>query len=110
MTQKNITQGQVAAGDITQAISGVRPASQAEQVIAKEGGETIINNSGETTINNTVNITGVKGDKKINELTENIKQRQRLEDLRYFQGLNKGREDKRRMERIEKSVKRPKNK
>lgn len=102
MAQKNISQEQITPEDIAQAISGIQPASQAEQIIAKEGGETIINNE-ETTIN----LSGNEANKKISELSENIKQRQRLEDFRYFRGLNEDKKDRRRAENIEKSVKQP---
>ncbi|HPX63834.1 MAG TPA: hypothetical protein PLA53_00115 [bacterium] len=128
MAQKNITQEQVTAADIDQAVSGVQPISQAEQVISKENGETVINN--QTTINNTTIYNNQEeGDesnndnnndeyfdgadknsrepKKINKLSEDIKQRQRLEDYRYFRGLNEDKNDRRRAENIEKAVKQP---
>ena len=128
MAQKNITQEQVTAADIDQAVSGVQPISQAEQVISKESGETVINN--QTTINNTAIYNNQEeGDesnndnnndeyfdgadknsrepKKINKLSEDIKQRQRLEDYRYFRGLNEDKNDRRRAENIEKAVKQP---
>lgn len=125
MAQKNITQEQVTPEDIAQAIGSAQPISQAEQVIAKEGGETIINN--QTTVNNTTiynqnqegdnesvddngehnNGTGQDNErsKKIDKLSDDIKQRQRLEDYRYFRGLNEDKKDRRRAENIEKTVK-----
>jgi len=124
MAQKNISQEQITPEDIAQAISGIQPASQAEQIIAKEGGETIVNN--QKNINNNTNENQEEKDepnsdnkendnkpnnndksKKIDTLSENIKQRQRLEDFRYFRGLNEDKKDRRRAENIEKSVKQP---
>jgi hypothetical protein len=108
MAQKNISQDQLSAEDIAQAISGVQPASQVEQVIAKEGGETIVNN-----INNTSNqtIVGGGGDEKIMETLKEQEDKTGVKDRRNeylrLQRFQREKNDRRSLGDIKKAINNP---
>lgn len=92
--QKNVAPEQLSSADITKAIADIKPISSAEQVIAKENGDTIINN---TTINNINNINNnsdasEKTLEKLNKIEMQTDERQRFEDSRYFVDKEKNKE------------------
>lgn len=86
ISQKNITPEQITATDINSAISGTKPASSVEQVIAKENGTTIVNNITNNNvinnINNKIESTSDSAeieDKTTNEASENGSSRNGLQ-------------------------------